>query len=155
MKLTRRDFLKLSGATAGALLASSGGLNLIFADETYYLDKKIVPDAWKKAVCRYCGTGCGMQIGLKSGKVVAMRGDKDYPVNKGVLCLKGLSLMYVVYSKERALKPYLKKNDQFIETDWDSAVVSVAQKIKSTVEKHGPDSVALYVGAQILPRRCT
>lgn len=149
MKLTRREFLKLSGATAGALFLANRGAGLLFADETFYLDKKITPDTWKKAICRYCGTGCGTEIGLKKGRVVAIRGNKDYPVNKGVLCLKGLSLMYVVYSKERAFRPYTKKGEHFVETSMDIALDLVAGKIRETVAEHGPDSVALYVGAQI------
>ncbi len=149
MKFSRREFLKWSGASFGALLLARMGGNLLFSDETYYLDRKIVPDTWKKAVCRYCGTGCGTEVGLKGGKVVAIRGNKDYPVNKGVLCLKGLSLMYVVHSNERACKPYIKKNGAFVEVSMDRALDTVAEKIKNTVEEHGPDSVALYVGAQI------
>jgi len=149
MHLTRKDFIKLSGATAGALFLAGSSADLLFADETFYPDKKITPDTWKKGICRYCGTGCGMDVGLKDGKVVAIRGDKDYPVNKGVLCLKGLSLMYVVYSKERAFKPYISRNGEFREAPWAEALDLVADKIKSTVKEHGADSVALYAGAQI------
>ena len=149
LKLTRRDFLQFSGATIGALLLSRNGMNLLFADETFYLDRKITPDTWKRAICRYCGAGCGMEIGVKNGKVVAIRGNKDYPVNKGLLCLKGLSLMYVVYSGERAVTPYIRKDNRWIQVSWDEALNLVARKIKENVEKYGPDSVALYAGAQL------
>ena len=149
MKLTRREFLKLSGATIGTLSLGRYGANLLLADEIFYIDEKVMPDTWKGAVCRYCGTGCGMEIGLKNSRVAAIRGNKDYPVNKGVLCLKGLSLMYVVYSRERAFKPLIRRKGQFAEASWDKALDLVAHKIKETVEEHGPDSVALYVGAQI------
>jgi len=149
MKLTKREFLQLSGGTIGALLLSQTKAPLRFADETFYFDKKVVPDSWKKGVCRYCGTGCGVEVGVKGGKVVAIRGNKNYPVNKGLLCLKGLSLMHVVHSDERATKPYVKKDGKFVEISMDSALDLVADKIKKTVQEYGPDSVALYVGAQI------
>ena len=130
MELTKREFLELSGGTIGALLLSQTKAKLLFADETFYIDKKVVPDAWKKGVCRYCGTGCGVEVGVKDGKVVAIRGNKNYPVNKGVLCLKGLSLMHVVHSDERAIKPYIKKDGKFAETNMDNALDLVADKIK-------------------------
>ncbi len=149
MKLTRRKFLKLSGTAVGSSVLMSSSVDLLFADEVFYIDRKRTPDTWKKAICRYCGTGCGLEVGLKNNKVIAIRGNKDYPVNKGVLCLKGLSLMYVLYSKERAFKPYIKQNGEFSEASWEKALNIVADKIKQTVARHGPNSVALYVGAQL------
>ena len=149
MKVSRRQFLQLSAASVGGLLYAKSGLELIAADETFYLDKEVEPEKWEKAVCRYCGTGCGTEVGIKDNKVVAIRGNKDYPVNKGLLCLKGLTLMYVVHSDERGLKPLIKSGDSFQEIELDPALDLAAQKIKETVEKYGPDSVALYVGAQI------
>lgn len=149
MKLTRRHFLRVSGSAIGATFLLSSGTNLLLADETVYIDKIAKPDTWKKAVCRYCGTGCGIEVGIKNGQVIALRGNKDYPVNKGVLCLKGLTLMHVLYSEERAFMPYVKKNGQFTGATWDKSLDLVANKLKQTVETHGPDSVALYVGAQV------
>ncbi|MDP7421841.1 MAG: molybdopterin-dependent oxidoreductase, partial [bacterium] len=149
MKITRREFLQLSAASTGAMFLAGSGARILMADETYYLDKKVIPDTWEKAVCRYCGTGCGTEIGVKNKKVVAIRGNRDYPVNKGVLCLKGLTLMYVLYSRERSFHPLIRKQGRFAKASWDQALDLTANTIKETVEKHGPDSVALYVGAQI------
>ncbi len=149
MKFTRRDLLKTSGALA-ALFAARGANGVLHADETFYTDKSLKPDTWKKGVCRYCGTGCGVEVGIKDGKAIAVRGIKDYPVNKGVVCLKGLSLMNVVHSKERAVQPYLKNsNGEFEKISMDKALDTAAKKLNETIKKYGKDSVALYVGAQI------
>ncbi len=146
--ISRRDFLKLAGTTSVALgLGSFAGC--LPEDQTLYLEEGIVPDTWKKGVCRYCGTGCGMELGTKDGKVAAIRGWRDYPVNKGVLCLKGLSLMYVVHSNQRALHPMISKDGQFKKTSWDESLDIVANKLNETVAKHGPQSVAMYLGAQL------
>ncbi len=141
--------MQLSGAAIGTSLLFSSGTGLLFADETFYLGDKLTPDTWKKAICRYCGTGCGIDVGVKNGRVIAIRGNKDYPVNKGVLCLKGLTLMYVLYSKERALTPYIKEDGQFAKATWDETLDLVANKLKQTIDTYGPDSTALYVGAQL------
>ena len=82
MKLTRRELLKYSAAMAAA---SAIGIELplpkgLLAKET--------ADKWVKAVCRYCGAGCGVYVGVSKGKVVAVKGDKDN-WNKGFLCVKG------------------------------------------------------------------
>ena len=45
--------------------------------------------AWHKGVCRFCGTGCGLLVGVKNGRVVATKGDPDAPVNRGLNCVKG------------------------------------------------------------------
>ncbi len=147
-EISRRDFLKVTGASVGAL-GLAGLVGCIAKDQTVYLEEGVLPDAWKKAVCRYCGTGCGMELGVKDGKVVAIRGWRDYPVNKGVLCLKGLSLMYVVHSKQRAGDPLIRNGDRFAKVSWNKALDRVAEKLKETITKHGPQSVAMYLGAQL------
>ncbi|MHC4914971.1 MAG: molybdopterin oxidoreductase family protein [Planctomycetota bacterium] len=146
--MSRREFLKLGGATSAAL--GLGGLwGLLPAGEIFSIHEGLVPESWKKGVCRYCGTGCGVELGVAGGRVVAIRGLEDYPVNKGVLCLKGLSLMYVVHSEERALHPLIRNGDGFARASWDQSLDLVAQKLKETVERHGPESVGLYLGAQL------
>src|SRR6202008_3683125 len=49
------------------------------------------PDAWVRTTCGYCSVGCGMLIGVRDGKAVAVQGDPDHPVNRGRLCPKGLT----------------------------------------------------------------
>jgi nitrate reductase (cytochrome) len=146
--MKRREFLKLAGLSSAALGLGAWPC-LLSADQAVYLEDGIVPDVWKKGVCRYCGTGCGMEIGVSDGRVVALRGDRDYPVNKGVLCLKGLSLMYTVHTQERAVKPLVRQGDGFTEETWDKSLDLVAQKLKDTIAEHGPESVAIYAGAQL------
>jgi len=124
--LSRRDFLKAGGASIGAL-GLVGLMGCISEDQTVYLEEGVLPDSWKKGVCRYCGTGCGMELGVKDGKVVAIRGWKDYPVNKGVLCLKGLSLMYVVHSKQRATDPLIRNGDKFDKVPWNTALDKIGR----------------------------
>lgn len=148
-EVSRRDFLKWSGLSVAAL--GLGGVSgCLPAGETLYLVDGIVPDSWEKGVCRYCGTGCGVEVGLKDDRAIAIRGDRDYPVNKGFLCLKGLTLDHVLYSKERATAPLLRQADGgFAKTGWDQAFDLVAGKLNETLREHGPGSVALYLGAQI------
>ncbi len=84
MELTRRQLLKFSAALAAA---SAIGLELPVPKEA---DAAAGADKWIKGVCRYCGAGCGVYVGVSKGKVVAVKGDKDN-WNKGYVCLKGFS----------------------------------------------------------------
>ena len=61
---------------------------------------------WDKGVCRYCGVGCGVLIGVKDGRVVATQGDPDAPVNKGLNCIKGYFLAKIQYGRDRLTRQH-------------------------------------------------
>ena len=101
------------------------------------------PDEWKKAVCRFCGTGCGVLCGVKDGKLVATIGDPDNGSNKGLNCVKGYYLGKIMYGEDRLTKPLIRDDkttkgsmDGFREATWDEALDLVAQKLK---EAHAKD----------------
>ena len=56
---------------------------------------------WHKAPCRYCGTGCGLKLGVHDGRVAAVKGDEESPVNRGLLCVKGYHAAGLLYGKDR------------------------------------------------------
>ncbi|MEM1039175.1 MAG: molybdopterin-dependent oxidoreductase [Pseudomonadota bacterium] len=99
-----------------------------------------------KTTCPYCGVGCGVIATLKANGSVDIKGDPDHPANFGRLCSKGSALGETVSLEGRLLKP----NVDGVDTDWDTALGHVAQKFRSTLDEHGPDSVAFYVSGQIL-----
>lgn len=100
---------------------------------------------WEKAPCRFCGTGCGVMVGVKKGKVVAVAGDTKNPVNKGFLCVKGYHLPSILYGKDRLKKPLLRQaNGTLSEISWDKALDLVAQKFTEAT----PQNLALYGSGQ-------
>ncbi|MFQ5674728.1 MAG: molybdopterin-dependent oxidoreductase, partial [bacterium] len=103
---------------------------------------------WDKAPCRFCGTGCGVMVGVKDGKVAAVAGDQLNPVNKGLLCIKGYSLPGILYGEDRLTKPLIKTNDSFKQATWDEALDLVADKYSEAIKKKGPNSVAVYGSGQ-------
>ena len=90
---------------------------------------------WNKAPCRFCGTGCHVQVGVKEGKVVAVAGDKHADVNKGLLCVKGYHVGAILYGKDRLTKPLLRKGDAYEEISWDEAIDITAKRIMKAPEK--------------------
>ncbi|BAI61642.1 formate dehydrogenase alpha chain [Methanocella paludicola SANAE] len=90
------------------------------------MDMKIVP-----TTCPYCGTGCGLNLVVKDGKVVSVAAWQRHPVNEGKLCPKGRYAHEFIHRPDRLTKPLIKKDGKFVEATWDEAYDLVAKKLKS------------------------
>lgn len=127
-----------STAMATAVAAANAGpfsLPLVRAEQ---------PDVtWNKAPCRFCGTGCHVQVGVSDGKVVAVAGDKDADVNKGLLCVKGYHVGGILYGKDRLKRPLLRQGNKFVPTSWDDAIEKISERIEQA-----PERFAIYGSGQ-------
>ncbi|MCP3659214.1 MAG: molybdopterin-dependent oxidoreductase [Bacteroidetes bacterium] len=106
-----------------------------------------------KSICSYCGVGCGVEVTKDLESNLTIEGDKNYPVNNGMLCAKGFTLNYVVNNtSDRLLYPQIRsnKNDHLKRVSWDEAMIKAAEKFRFFIDKYGPDSVAFYVSGQCL-----
>ncbi|WP_027394084.1 nitrate reductase [Aquimarina latercula] len=106
-----------------------------------------------KTTCSYCGVGCGI-IAKKDAKgVITVEGDPDHPVNKGMLCSKGMNLHHVVQDKsDRILYPEMRwsKGHELQRVSWDQAFDRAVAVFNTIINKYGPDSVGFYVSGQCL-----
>ncbi|HKG68813.1 MAG TPA: molybdopterin-dependent oxidoreductase [Segetibacter sp.] len=106
-----------------------------------------------KTTCCYCGVGCGVVIHKERNGQLHLEGDKNHPVNKGMLCSKGMNLHYTVIDKsDRLLYPEMRynKNRQRQRVSWDMALERTAAVFKTLINKYGPDSVGFYASGQCL-----
>ncbi len=106
-----------------------------------------------KTTCCYCGVGCGIVVTKDANDRVHVEGDKTHPVNKGMLCSKGMNLHYTVNdSSDRLLYPEMRysRNQARQRVSWDAALERTAAVFKTFIEKYGPDSVAFYASGQCL-----
>jgi ferredoxin-nitrate reductase len=107
----------------------------------------------KSTTCCYCGVGCGIVLTRDAQNNITLEGDKTHPVNKGMLCSKGMNLHYTVNDKsDRLLFPQMRysKSMPLQRVSWDTALERTAAVFKALIEKHGPDSVAFYASGQCL-----
>ncbi len=142
--LTRRDLLRVLGASTGlAYLGSFTGCGSLWERQPV-----ITVDSWHKGGCRFCGTGCGMMIGVTAGKVVDVKGDEEAH-NRGRLCIKGLVNKEILYTQDRALYPMIRKSGELIRASWDEAMTMVVDRFREAIATHGPDSVAYYGSGQL------
>src|SRR3569833_374498 len=105
------------------------------------------------SICCYCGVGCGVVISKEKNGTISLEGNKDYPVNKGMLCSKGMNLHYTVNDRsDRLLYPQMRYNRSMPmqRVSWDDALDRAAAVFKTFINKYGPDSVAFYASGQCL-----
>jgi len=145
MSLTRREFIKKSAALTAA---SYVGLNLPFENKGMAQGEEA--EKWVRGTCRFCGVGCRMDLGVKNGKAVALRGVADSRTNLGYVCMKGMLFYKLIGHPERLTKPlYRTRKDQpFKEISWDQALDIAAREFAKAVKEHGNDSVAYYGSGQ-------
>lgn len=141
MKLTRREFLKYTAASSAFMAIGSPFAFAATGEQE--------ADHWVKGVCRFCGTGCGVMVGVKGNKAVTVKGD-PYNHNEGLLCLKGALMVPIIYAKERVTQPLIRKNGKLVPASWDEALDLTASKFKDALKKYGPTSVGYYGSGQAL-----
>ena len=104
-----------------------------------------------KSTCSYCGVGCGIIVKKNRKGSVSVEGDPDHPVNKGMLCSKGMNLNYVVEDQsDRILYPQMRwsRNHPSQRVTWDQALDRAAAVFKSVIKQYGSDSVGFYISGQ-------
>ncbi len=149
---TRRDFMRESAAAA---TAAAAGIALPAAAQNVLMDAESSQLRWSKAPCRFCGTGCGVSVAVKGGKVVATHGDPDAEVNRGVNCVKGYFLSKIMYGQDRLTRPLLRMKDgqyhkdgDFTPISWDQAFDLMAQKWKQALREKGPSAIGMFGSGQ-------
>lgn len=133
MKVSRRNFLKVSG---GTLALGSLGVNL-HPDKAHAQTLRIKNAKESFTICPYCSVGCGIIVHTAEGKVINIEGDPDHPISEGTLCSKGASLYQIINNPARVTKPRYRAPgaSEWKEVDWDWALDEIAKRVKQTRDK--------------------
>ena len=130
--ISRRDLFRLTfGGGAGLAV---GGLLDVPAMRAATKDLKLSEVSEFTTSCNFCSCGCGMIAAVRDGKLLKMEGDYDHIVNRGSLCVKGISMHATHASPQRLTTPRYRApgSDQWVDISWDDAIARVAQKIRKT-----------------------
>ena len=130
--LSRRAWLKatIGGGTGLAL----GGLLDVPALKAASKEFKLANVSEFTTSCNFCSCGCGMIAAVRDGKLLTMEGDYDHIVNRGALCVKGISMFATHASPNRLTTPRYRApgSDHWEEISWDDAIKRVAAKVRKT-----------------------
>jgi anaerobic selenocysteine-containing dehydrogenase len=106
-------------------------------------------DEVKDTTCYMCACRCGIKVWLKDGKIRYIQGNREHPVNQGVLCAKGASGIMQHYSPARLSKPLLRVGErgrgEFREIEWDEAL-DIATSWLAPIRDRNPDELAFFTG---------
>ncbi|HEB02758.1 MAG TPA: nitrate reductase catalytic subunit NapA [Nitrospirae bacterium] len=152
MSVTRREFLKTTAAVsaATAIGISVPGEMIAIAEATQ------AGWRWDKAVCRFCGTGCGIMIATKEDRIIAVKGDPKAPVNLGLNCIKGYFNAKIIYGADRLTEPLLRMNSKgefdkkgkFKPITWERAFDEMESQFKRHYKEKGPHGIGIFGSGQ-------
>lgn len=147
--MNRRDFIKNTAIASAASVAGLTVPSSVMANQQ---------DSWRwdKSVCRFCGTGCGIMVARKDGKIVAVKGDPAAPVNRGLNCIKGYFNAKIMYGEDRLVAPLLRVNDKgefdkngkFRQVSWQRAFDEMEKQFKRAYNELGPSGIGVFGSGQ-------
>ncbi len=143
--VSRRNFLKMAGATLGVVAAgqllppqvaqAARRHNLVDADGDGYIP----------TMCEMCVWRCGLRAKVVKGRVVKLEGNPEHPHSLGRLCARGQSGLMTTYDPDRVLHPLIRVGKRgegtFRQASWDEALDLVAKNMQAIKEKYGPQAM--------------
>lgn len=104
-----------------------------------------VPTQEVRTVCPYCGTGCGIYLQIYYDRITGVRGDRESPVNRGNLCVKGrFGVADFIAHFDRLDAPLRRDNGGFTRISWEEALSLAAERLRS----YRPEEVAVIASAK-------
>lgn len=148
--MQRREFLK------NAAVASAAAAVGITIPQSIQAANAESGWKWDKAACRFCGTGCGIMVATKDGQIVAVKGDPESPVNRGLNCIKGYFCAKIMYGEDRITQPLLRVNSKgefdkkgkFAPISWKRAFDEMEKHFKKTYNELGPTGIGIFGSGQ-------
>ena len=115
-----------------------------------YTSATRIAERWVATTCGYCSVGCGMLVGVRDGTAVAVRGNADHPVNRGLLCPKGLSEHETLQAETRARQTLLRRDGRLVPVSWPEAVATLVDRFRGVQAAHGRDAVGVISTGQLV-----
>ena len=144
--ISRRKFLKISGATVVTAAALAGSAKtFINAAESYSIPKglQIIP-----SYCDLCFWKCGLLAYVKDGELWKVEGNPKDPLSNGRLCPRGTGGVGAHFDKERLKSPLIRKSERgeekWVEVTWNEAFDYIADKMNKMKATYGPEAMALF-----------
>ncbi len=103
-----------------------------------------------KSACRMCHGGCGVLVEVVDGAITRVTGDRDSPLNKGLLCPKGVASAEIVNHPDRLTHPMKRLGERgegrWGRVSWEEAYDIIADKLARIIDENGPESIVIGTG---------
>jgi anaerobic selenocysteine-containing dehydrogenase len=106
-------------------------------------------ERWVQSCCVLCSNGCGMDIAVKDGRMVGVRGRAVDRVNHGRLGPKGLYGWQANASADRLKRPLIRVDGHLRETDWETAMTAIVNRSNHILRERGPLAMGFYTTGQL------
>ncbi|MFE1316315.1 molybdopterin oxidoreductase family protein [Kitasatospora phosalacinea] len=106
-------------------------------------------DRWVPAASLLHSNGDAMDVAVRDGRIVGVRGRADDRVNRGRLGPKDLFGWQANHAADRLTTPLVRRGGELEESDWDTAMGLVADRTKQLLDAHGPGSIGFYTSGQL------
>ncbi|MBI5575221.1 MAG: molybdopterin-dependent oxidoreductase [Deltaproteobacteria bacterium] len=157
MKISRRDFLKVSATTGAMAAVGMYSLNAFAAD---HVSKSPLesPGAWIPTTCQGCTAWCPAELFVQEGRIVKVRGNRFSKANGGHVCPRGHMIVQQVYDPDRVKVPMKRTNankgrgvdPKFVPITWDEALDTIADRMMSLRKANEPEKL-MYMRGRYSP----
>ncbi|HEY3046511.1 MAG TPA: molybdopterin-dependent oxidoreductase [Polaromonas sp.] len=103
-------------------------------------------DTLHHRICPLCEACCGLELKVRAGKVISIRGHDADVFSAGYICPKGVALKELHEDPDRLRTPLIKRKGAFVEATWDEAFAEIERRLPPLLAQHGKDSVAVMAG---------
>ncbi|MHC1729181.1 MAG: molybdopterin-dependent oxidoreductase [Syntrophobacteraceae bacterium] len=145
MAVTRREFIKITGAMAGSGVGAGLLPSGLAADS-----RSDSLEEGTATVCEMCHWYCGALAKVVDGKVVKLDGNPNHPNSRGKLCARGNAGIGLLYDPDRVKTPLIRTgargDGKYEKVSWDQALNYIAEKMETIKKEHGPEAVCLFTG---------
>ncbi|OHV06494.1 molybdopterin oxidoreductase family protein [Mycobacterium talmoniae] len=106
-------------------------------------------ERWVRGACLLCSNGCGLEIAVRDGRMVGVRGRAEDRVNHGRLGPKGL-YGWQGEQRDRLTVPLIRQRGRLVETDWDTAMTQIVERSRTLLDAKGPLSHGFFTSGQLM-----
>ena len=151
--ISRRDFLKLAGVSAGGAASA-----FLFPSDLFAVPQRVLDrlangkglETWQNTVCRQCPGGCGISVRKIDGIPIYVKGNPIYPVNRGGVCPMAHTSMEVLFNPDRLKNPLVRKSSkskrEWDSIEWNEALSSLSKRLKDLINKGEGHRIAIING---------
>jgi anaerobic selenocysteine-containing dehydrogenase len=104
---------------------------------------------WRTTFCAMCAQGCGLEVEVEDNRMVKVRPDRKNLRSEGYICRKGRNVTHHQHNADRLVYPLKRVGGEFQRISWDQAIDEIAEKMRATLDDHGPRSLAFMGGGGV------